>query len=172
MIVDSLEENIMVNNEAIVSIIDKITAQKGAPCKKTLQKIVFLIEAKEVDLGCDYGIHFYGPYSADLDFAVRELNDEGILGIEYTAMEHRISVVDNSVANGYSNQIVDEVINEFGKDSPSELELLATALYVFLQARDVQRVKDGVIKIKGSKYSEQRISDAIARLKRTGYIAV
>ena len=43
----------------------KITEINGAPCKKTLQKIVFLIEAKHVNIGCDYGIHFYGPYSAD-----------------------------------------------------------------------------------------------------------
>lgn len=170
MISDLPEESIMVNDEAIVSIVEKITKQKGAPCKKTLQKIVFLIEAKHVDLGCDYGIHFYGPYSADLDFAVRELNDEGILDIEYTAMEHRISVVDDSVANDYHNQTVDEVINEFGKDSPSELELLATALYVFQQTRDVQKVKDGVIKIKGSKYTEQRINAAISRLQNAGYM--
>ena len=85
-------------------------------------------------------------------------------------MEHRISVVDDSAANDYHNQTVDEVINEFGKDSPSELELLATALYVFQQARDVQKVKDGVIKIKGSKYTEQRINVAISRLQNAGYM--
>ena len=157
----------MVNNEAIVSIIGKLST----PCKKTLQKIVFLIEAKHVDLGCDYGIHFYGPYSSDLDFAVRELTDEGILSIEYTALEHRISVLDDSGLEKYNNYTVDEVIEEFGKDSPSELELLATALYVFIQAKDVGKVLDGVVKIKGSKYSTQRICSAINRLQLTGYIA-
>ena len=76
----------MANNSAIVNIIDRITEINGAPCKKTLQKIVFLIEAKHVRLGCDYGIHFYGPYSADLDFAVRELCDEGVLKIDFMSM--------------------------------------------------------------------------------------
>ena len=161
----------MVNNEAIVSVISRLSSIKQAPCKKTLQKIVFLIEAKNVNLGCDYGIHFYGPYSSDLDFAVRELNDDGILDITYTSMEHRISVADNTFANGYNNQTVNEIIAEFGKESPSNLELLATALYVFLKVRDANKVKDGVIKIKGTKYTERQIDAAITRLRRTGYIA-
>lgn len=160
----------MVNNEAIVNIISRITKNNKEPCKKTLQKIVFLIEAKKIDLGCDYGIHFYGPYSADLDFAVRELNDEGVLTIDYTPMEHLIAVADNSIGEGFNNEIVNEVVDEFSKDKPNELELIATALYVYLQIKDVKRVKEGVIKIKGSKYSDSKIDTAIERLKMTGYI--
>lgn len=161
----------MVNNRAIVSIIDRITKNNVAPCKKTLQKIVFLVEAKNVSLGCDYGIHFYGPYSADLDFAVRQLSDDGILKIDYTPMEHRISVVDSNFEENYINATVDEIVDEFSKDSPSELELIATTLYVYCQVGDLSKVKDGVLKIKGSKYSEARIEGAIDRLKKTGYIA-
>lgn len=162
----------MANNAAIVNIIKRITQNNGAPCKKKLQKIVFLIESKQVDLDCDYGIHFYGPYSADLDFAVRELNDQGILKIDYTPMEHLISVVDNSVGDDYYNKVVNEVVDEFSKESASDLELIATALYVYLQVnKDSSKIKAGVIKIKGSKYSDQQINTAIARLRKTGYIA-
>ncbi len=161
----------MVNNNAIVNVIDKITMSNGAPCKKTLQKIVFLIEAKHVDLGCDYGIHFYGPYSADLDFAVRELCDEGVLKIDYTPMDHLISVEDHSMVETYSNEIVNEVIEAFGKESPSELELIATALYVYLRINDKDRIKSGVKKLKGSKYSDSRIDAAITKLIDHGYIA-
>ena len=39
----------MVDNKAIVKVISRITKNNGAPCKKALQKIVFLIEAKHVD---------------------------------------------------------------------------------------------------------------------------
>lgn len=160
----------MVNNYAIVNIISQITEKSSSPCKKKLQKIVFLIEAKQINLGCDYGIHFYGPYSADLDFAVRELSDEGILKINYTHMEHLISVTDTSVGETYNNEAMNEVINEFSKDTPSELELIATTLYVYQQIEDVSKVKSGVVKIKGSKYSEKRIDAAIDRLIKTGYI--
>lgn len=161
----------MANNAAIISIIKKITEIKSAPCKKTLQKIVFLIEAKEVDLGCEYGIHFYGPYSSDLDFAIHELSEEGALSIQYTPMEHTISVVDSSLYPDYSDSKVDEVINTFGKETPSELELLATALYVYLKLDDVSKIKSNVIKIKGSKYSPARIDAAIKKLQNAGYVA-
>lgn len=159
----------MVNNEAIVSIINKITTKSGPPCKKTLQKIVFLIEAKKVNLGCDYGIHFYGPYSSDLDFAVRELCGEGILNIEYTSLDHKISVSDDSSLRPYDNPIVNTVIDEFSKDTPSELELLATALYVYLNVKDINKIRSGVIKIKGNKYPDHRIASAITRLQTQGY---
>lgn len=161
----------MVNNAAIVSVVQKITVKKGPPCKKTLQKIIFLIEAKQVDLGFDYGIHFYGPYSADLDFAVRKLSDDGILHIEYTAMEHNISVLDGEIAKDYSEPVIDDVVEEFGTESPNELELLATTLYVYLKVKDLKKTKEGVIKIKGSKYSRERIDNAIERLKNAEYIS-
>lgn len=161
----------MVNNDAIVSIVSKITEHESAPCKKTLQKIVFLIEAKQVDLGCDYGIHFYGPYSADLDFAVRELCDEGVLKIDYTPTEHFISVADSSMVGNYSDQTVDQVIGTFGKESVSELELIATALYVYMSVKDKEKIKAGVLKIKGSKYADTRIDAAIEKLMNSGYIS-
>lgn len=161
----------MVNNEAVVKIISDLTSIKGEPCKKTLQKIVFLVEAKGIDLGCDYGIHFYGPYSSDLDFAIRELCDEGVLSIQYTPLEHKIHVEDHTMGAQYNNEKVSEIVSEFGKDTASELELLATALYVYLKGRDIEKVTLGVKKIKGEKYSDQRISEAVNRLHRTGFFA-
>lgn len=88
----------------------------------------------------------------------------------HTPMEHLISVVGDSFENGNINPTVNEVIDEFSKETPSELELIATALYVYLQVKDVSRIKTEVIKIKGSKYSGSRIDSAIGRLKATGYI--
>ena len=161
----------MVNYSAIVDVVDRLTKINGTPCKKTLQKIIFLIEAKRVDLGCDYGIHFYGPYSADLDFAVRELCDAGVLRIDYTPTEHRISIVDRSEMESYSNKIVNEVIARLGKESPSELELIATAQYVYLSTKDKSRIKDGVKKIKGPKYPDSRIDSAIQKLVEFGFVA-
>lgn len=161
----------MVNYKAIVSIIDKITRISGSPCKKALQKIIFLIEAKNVSLGCDYGIHFYGPYSADLDFAVRKLCDEGVLSIDYTPLDHRISVVDSSMMEEYSDSTVDQIIESFARETPGELELIATALYVYLSIHDKSRIKAGVKKLKGTKYADSRIDSAITKLINNGYIA-
>ena len=160
----------MVNYNAVLYVIKKITEANQSPCKKTLQKMVFLIEAKHIDLGCSYGIHFYGPYSSDLDFAVRELCDEGDLEIYYTPSEHKI-IIEEGLSIDYNNDLVDRIILEFAKDSPSELELLATALYVYSIDKKTSEIVSRVKKIKGEKYSVQRINDAIQRLERTGYIA-
>ena len=161
----------MVDKQVIVSIVKKITETNKAPCKKTLQKIVFLIEAKKQNLGCDYGIHFYGPYSSDLDFAVRELCDEGKLKIDYTPTNHVISVADHYAAITPLNDIMNHVIDYFGTESPNELELIATALYVYEKTKSKEKIKMGVKKIKGEKYSEARIEKAIQKLETEGYIA-
>ncbi len=161
----------MVDNVAIAQVIQKLTDIKEAPCKKTLQKIVFLIEAKKGNLGCDYGIHFYGPYSADLDYAVKEMAEDGILSIEYTPTKHRISVAEKNNQPLVSNEIIDAVVQEFGKDSPSELELLATTLYVYMELNNPDSILSGVQKIKGAKYSVDRIEKAISRLQCSNYIS-
>lgn len=159
------------NNAAVVAIVKGLTEKKSFPCKKTLQKIVFLIEAKNLKLGFDYGIHFYGPYSSDLDFAVYELTNEGVLNIEYTSTSHNISVVDDTIYPKYHNDVIDEVIEEFGSESPSQLELTATALYVYTKnGRNKKKIMEGVRKIKGNKYTKKNIEETIQRLVETGYI--
>ena len=160
----------MVNTNAIVEIVDKITKINNSPCKKTLQKIVFLVENKHIDLGCEYGIHFYGPYSADLDFAVRELCDRGVLKIDYTPKEHLISVANRTSVKHSLDAAVDEIIDKFGQKSPSELELIATALYMYKCLKDKEKIKAGVKKLKGSKYTDYKINAAINLLIETGYI--
>ena len=160
----------MINRDAIVAIIKMITEKKGAPCKKTLQKMVYLIEAKGIDLGCDYGIHFYGPYSADLDYIVRSLDSEGILSISYSETEHNISVKDDSNCKNYYNDVVNHIVDTFVFDSPSELELIATALYVYRQNKNENKIEEGVKKIKGSKYSSLQIQKAVNLLKKEQYI--
>ena len=163
----------MTKNEILVSIVKKISDTNKPPCKKTLQKIVYLIEEKEPILGFDYGIHFYGPYSSDLDFAVRQLNDEGILQIKYTRAEHTISVKNAKEfkASGSEEAVIDEVVSNFAKENPGDLELLATALYVFTKTKDIERIKEGVKKLKGSKYSDEKIENAEGKLKKAGYLA-
>lgn len=161
----------MVNNDAIISIVKRMSDKKGPPCKKAIQKMVFLIEAKGIDLGCDYGIHFYGPYSADLDFAIRELTDNDVLDIDYTETGHKISLK-NTAEVTYKNLDVQSIVDEFFDDTPSYLELLTTALYVYQQSlKQRSKIADGVVKIKGNKYNGKQIESAILRLEETGYIA-
>ena len=161
---------------SVVEVVERITAKNGAPCKKSLQKIVYLVEQKGASLGFDYGIHFYGPYSAALDYSVQQLCSDGHLKIEYTDGGHIISKTKNSSGNSSANylKIVDNVVNEFANDTPSDLELISTALYVAnnLNSKKREDIISGVEKIKGSKYSKDQINASIDRLVRNQFFTL
>ena len=161
---------------SIMEVVDRITAKNGAPCKKSLQKIVYLIEQKGANLGFDYGIHFYGPYSAALDYSVQQLCSDGLLKIEYTDGGHIISKTKSVSSASSANylKIVDNVVNEFANDTPSDLELISTTLFVAtnLDSKEKKDIISGVEKIKGSKYSKDQINAAIGRLVENQFFTV
>ena len=106
-----------------------------------------------------------------MDFSIYELSNEGVLNIDYTRTKHIISVMDDVVYPEFQNNIIDEVIEEFGKESPSQLELTATALYVYTKnGKNKKKIMEGVRKIKGSKYTKKNIEETIQRLVETGYV--
>jgi len=136
------------------------------PCKKTLQKMLYLVQAEGVDLGFEYGIHFYGPYSADLDEEVISLVADGIVRFKYVRMSHFMEI-DDSLYTVKSNldksqeEKLRAIIARYKDKSPSELELITTTHYVKenLSQKDVKSVIQGVKKIKGNKYSTQEIEN-------------
>jgi len=155
----------------VLSIINSIqAASKEAPCKKAIQKVIYLIQEAGGSLGFDYRIHFYGPYSADLDTEIRYLCSCGDLTIKETGHGHLISVNDISETPSISPNI-QNVISIFGSKKPAQLELLTTALYVqrALSNPNSEDIIAGVIKIKGQKYEIEQIKDSISELKAKKY---
>jgi len=152
----------------VAFIIKNIQSISGdCPGKKTLQKLVFLIEQKGIDLGCEYGLHFYGPYSAVLDAAASSLDEEGIISFDYSGYSHRMSVnpdwdIKSEVSEDQEKTISD-VLTRYKDWNPSKLELLTTAIYAYdnLQEKTRESVIGGVKKIKGSKYSQDEINNVI-----------
>lgn len=162
------------NTEMLIpSIISTLEGQSGRkPCKKTVQKIFYLIEETGDWVGFDYTIHFYGPYSADLDYELQNLIAKGTLTIEYTKYGHLISTTDKKAAD--QNKLDDaaaNVIRDFGSKSPLELELLATTLFVQRNVEDAgePEITSGVKRIKGIKYSDSQIKTAIEELHTAHY---
>ncbi len=64
----------------LVFIIKKISRIRS-PDKKTLQKLVYLLERKGVKLGFTFSIDYYGPYSSELEYAIHQLEMQGVLKI-------------------------------------------------------------------------------------------
>jgi len=160
------------NGDGVVGVIKTIQqSAKEAPCKKTVQKITYLLQEANNQRVFDYSIHFYGPYSAELDSEIQQLCNYGDLDIDITAHGHKISVNNLQKASGVVNRDDKKIIEAFSSKKPSELELLATTLYIqraMPNAND-KTIIEGVTKIKGPKYSLAQINEAIQELKNKKY---
>ena len=165
----------MKNNVAyIVNRISEITG--NPPVKKAFQKTVFLIEEKGVDLGFDYILHFYGPYCLELDRETSILNTDGVIYFDYSGYGHKMSI-----SNEYKNveskslapeqiQTIQEVISRYKDKTPSDLELLTTAIYAYdhTGAKTRDAVIENVKKIKGRKYNDNEIAGALGEFSYFG----
>lgn len=171
----------MENNNKLVFIISKVEKFQK-PSKKALQKLIYLIERKGVNLGYNYSIHYYGPYSANLDFAIHSLQMQGLIDIVQDGMTHRIQTTelyDIEEGNHLTESeigTINNVLDKFGSMSAFDLELITTTDYV---AREIQRSKEmcniesiveGVLRIKGDKISIDKIKQAIDTLTKNGYL--
>lgn len=161
---------------SLLDIVEEITKENKAPCKKTLQKIVYLVEEKNFDLGFHYVIHYYGPYSSDLDFTVQKLAWDGMLKIDIREDGHIISKNEtdcNDQEHNRNDKMLD-IVRQFAKETPSQLELLATTLFVERNSinKTKEKIMHGVTKIKGDKYDKNTIDHAIDILNKEKYFCI
>jgi len=146
-----------------------------------LQKLVYLIEKKGVDLGYDFSIHYYGPYSSALDDSIHAMQLQGIVEIIHDGMNHRIcltdlsDIIENDTFSPADEQIIQSVLEAFGSMTAFELELITTTDFV---ARELCKtlgnctnddIIEGVRKIKGDKFTNEKITQAILLLEKNGY---
>ena len=165
----------MINNIAyIINEISDITDHP--PVKKALQKTVFLLQAKGIDLGFDYILHFYGPYCAELDNETARLSADGIVHFDYEKYGHKMTVSSEVLPLLKTNlpddaiQLMREVITRYKTKTPSDLELLTTAIYAYkhTDAKTQKDVSEKVKMIKGEKYSDQEIQWALGEFPYFG----
>lgn len=158
----------------IISEICKITL----PGKKVLQKIFYFIERKGIGLGLNFCIHFYGPYSASLDRILHSLEGNEIIDINTSGATHIISMFPEAILNDQlseeEKEIVDYVINEFGRKSPLELEALSTIDYAATRLLGGkytrEQVINEVVSIKGTKFDRPSLEREYEVLIREGYV--
>lgn len=149
----------------------------GQTGKKKLQKLMYLIERKGVQLDLRYSIHFFGPYSSRLDHAIHILENEDCLEINTSEKTHRI-IMKNQESRHLSKEddaLVDEVRRAFYHKTPMELEALTTIDYVATTLLHGKARREDVIKqvkvIKGKKFSAQDLEKGYDLLIEQGYIS-
>lgn len=160
-------------NSIIINQICKVTE----PGKKMLQKLMYLIERKGVDLDLDYSIHFFGPYSSKLDDMMHVLESYDELSIDTSGVTHVIRLGDIPISGALTNedqQKVDFVLDHFVKKTAHELEAITTLDYVatvmFRGQGTDQQIIDKVKQIKGTKFSIDYLTDGMNTLKQCSYL--
>ena len=156
----------------LLAIIHKIMNEgdNSPPGKKQLHKLVYLIQAKGLDLGYEYGIHFYGPYSDDLSRDLLSLCVNGDIAFRIEGQTHKIVPIrkpdDAEVNYNWDDVLVDRIINTYKGYNASCLELLTTTHFVAVNLGNSDKeILDGVKRIKGNKYPISDIMDAISHIR-------
>jgi hypothetical protein len=91
-----------------------------------------------------------------------------------TGYSHKLSVNDRyetlSALTPEEERTVDEIIGRYKAYKPAELELLTTAIYAYEHLREKSRanVMAGVKKIKGEKFSDVEIEEAMREFSYFG----
>ena len=163
--------------DKVLGVLNAI-CQSTTPGKKMVQKLIYLVERKGIDLGLDYRIHFYGPYSSDLDHYLHLYESENLLEIDTSGITHKINMLSDKKDKSLSNteeSIVKDIIQKYAVKTPLELEVLTTTDFVAcnLKQKDelsTKNVVDCVKKIKGSKFSEQEILACFTDLEKNGFV--
>ena len=153
--------------------------QAEEPGKKMVQKLMYLMERKGIDLGLNFSIHFYGPYSASLDDALHALEAQGIINISIDHLTHKITPTDRNnyphVLTDTEKDVVLEVLRCFGAKTAADLEAYTTLDYVaHTMLRDegtAEQVIQDVLKIKSKKFSYDDLLEKYQTMKQLDYIS-
>lgn len=155
-----------------------LTAKESIPGRKAFQKLLYLAQALGYPSDYSFRLHLFGPYSEE---AADELDilEEGGAVLESAAGAICKADYLGALAGTFpmpddAKTAIDNTVAHFGHETPLQLELLATALFMWQADKRVQRhatdegVGQRVQRYKGDKYTPEQIQQAIARLKELG----
>lgn len=143
------------------------------PGKKMIQKLLYLIERKGVQLGLNYSIHFFGPYSSRLDDALHILENYGFIEIDTSSMTHVIksgNVRPEGTLLEEEQRIVDEIIQTFASKTALELEAITTLDYAATTILNSEASDDDIVeqvlRIKGGKFTREYLKRELDILQK------
>jgi uncharacterized protein YwgA len=123
------------NRYAIIRyIVDKLKDVR----KIKMQKLVYFLQCVfDVPLGYDYKMHYYGPYSDELndDLIAMQMDRNVEIGADPSGYGYHIIpgteavAIRDEILGKYSEKI-SKCLSEFDKFNPSELEILGTLHFV------------------------------------------
>lgn len=168
----------------LAHVINKICMDMK-PGKIAMQKMIYFLQEKGLKLGYVYGIHHYGPYCSSLENDIRSLEIEGVVKREQ--YRNALLLMPSEFIELYISdsaqllstpeiQVIESVIKNFGTKSPADFELLSTVHFVYKELVEseglasLDKVISGVHDIKGDKFSDNEIKEAINVLTSNNFI--
>ncbi|MFO7997191.1 MAG: hypothetical protein R6U93_08690 [Dehalococcoidia bacterium] len=161
-------------------ILELLNLAKAKVGKTFLQKAIYILQDwLNLDLGYDYKLYLYGPYSEDLSEDIDILRDAGLIdvGIDATGYGYNIAVNDKGarfLSKNLDTYIVDrgkldKVISFIGTSDVKNMELLSTILYLAKTTADKDQTMRLMQEIKPQFNSEQ-IDRKVEELQRQGIL--
>jgi uncharacterized protein YwgA len=138
------------------SVIYAVASRLGDVGKTKLQKLAYLLqEVYGVDLGCNFYLHQYGPYSEEVDKGIESLSVMGYLRVDPDPDGYGFHVTPQmppdeefeSAAEGATASLKD-VLDKVGSREAWELEAISTICYLHRQGLDESGVVEALVSIK------------------------
>ena len=159
------------------AIITQEICKQIDPGKKMLQKLMYLMERKGVDLRLNYSIHFYGPYSSKLDTAMHMLEGQDMIEIDTSQMTHVIHTGKNIIEGSLPSEEkekVEFILSNFATKTALELEAITTLDYAassllngkFTEQDVIEKVRE----IKGGKFSKEYLQSEFKVLEEYKFV--
>jgi len=165
-----------------VLLLSLVSQAGGITGKTRFQKLAyFLQEAEQVPLGLNFRMHHYGPYAYELETRLQWLRVSDLVDVDDARIDGPV-VIDISergreVARGEAHQEeLRRVLENLGRKSPRQLELLATVHYLAQTTgydgseQGRSRLNDAVKVWKEQRFGRQQIEAAIDELIDLGYL--
>jgi uncharacterized protein YwgA len=162
---------------AIVALVQNAQARLG---KTQVQKLVYFAQDCGIPLEYKYEIYHYGPYSFELSHDLGSLDSLGVLDVDSDPSGFGFDISAGKFAQKFQLEPkylkkVERVINQFGSDTPAELEVKATIHFVqsVIKKKVSGKVKSEVIQRVGAlkpRFTEEFVKRCYSNLEQARWI--
>jgi len=104
---------------------------RSKPVGKTVvQKIIYLAN-RELNIDLNYTLYHYGPYSSDVMHFLEYSESIGLTDVRWnTAEGYHITQIKEVPVSKNIKEIINKVVEKYGKYTATDLSIIATALYL------------------------------------------
>jgi uncharacterized protein YwgA len=172
----------------VIAALAKYMSNRGWPFgKTTLQRFVYLLkELYRIDCGYDFTLQTYGPFSTELLYDLDLMDAKDCVRVKYDSargdynieptIQTDIILKSATVFVAKTRDVLEELLDEFGRLGAKALELRVTILFVQNEAIWEKRSINedeiiGIVRNLKPHLEKEAIREAMEELTRKGYIS-